>query len=149
MNIASSRVGHGAGAPRRPSRRVLVIDDDALIRAAIAEYLTNEGYSVDQAADGETGLWMAEQLQPDLILLDLALPMRSGLEVLKRLKEGRPTHDIPVIIVSAYATLLMRDQPARAEDVLHKPFDLQELLTRVNQVARQPQPIVLPPSPPS
>ena len=137
MNAFSSRTSPVATLSGRSSQRVLVIDDDKYIRSAIAELLTYEGYEVHQAEDGATGLVIAERLQPDLILLDLALPERSGLEVLQRVKESQPTRDIPVIIVSAYATLLLRVEATRAAGVLHKPFEFQELLNRVNEVARQ------------
>lgn len=116
--------------------KILVIDDDARLRSVIADFLTAQGYLVEQAGDGVTGLRLAEQFQPDVILLDLALPMRSGLEVLHRLKEREPTREIPIVIVSAYAMLLVRDQAARADHLLQKPFDLKELLDSVNQVIR-------------
>jgi DNA-binding response OmpR family regulator len=119
---------------------VLVIDDDAWIRSIIAEFLTDAGFLVEQAGDSATGLSLAEEVQPDLILLDLALPMRSGLEVLHRLKERQPTRDIPIIIVSAYAMLLVRDVPVRAHGLLHKPLDLKELLDQVNKLVRQAHP---------
>ncbi len=119
---------------------VLVIDDDAWIRSVIADFLTDEGYSVNEAGDGSTGLEIAEQLQPDVILLDLALPMRSGLEVLQRLKERQPTREIPVIIVSAYAMLLVRDAAGRADGFVHKPIDLKQLLDHVNRLVRQADP---------
>ena len=119
---------------------VLIIDDDAWIRSVIAEFLTDADFSVEQAADGASGLSLAEKVQPDVILLDLALPMRSGLEVLQRLKERQPTREIPIIIVSAYAMLLVRDMVARADGLLQKPFDLKELLDQVNQVVRGADP---------
>ena len=119
---------------------VLVVDDDAWLRSVVAEFLKDEGYAVIEAADAATGLRLAEQVQPDVILLDLALPMRAGLEVLHRLKECQPTREIPIIIVSAYAMLLVRDEAARAEGLVQKPFDLQELLARVNQVVRDAHP---------
>ena len=83
---------------------------------------------------------MAEQIQPDVILLDLALPMRSGLEVLHRLKERQPTREIPIIILSAYAMLLVRDEATSADHLLEKPFNLKELLDHVNRVVRVAHP---------
>jgi len=81
---------HGHARPRLPEpigncsrATVLVIDDDAWIRSVIAEFLTAADFGVEQAADGASGLLLAEQVQPDVILLDLALPIRSGLEVLQ------------------------------------------------------------------
>jgi two-component system phosphate regulon response regulator PhoB len=119
---------------------VLIIDDDAWIRSVIAELLIDADFSVEQAADSATGFSLAEQVQPDVILLDLALPMHSGLEVLQRMKEHHPTREIPVIIVSAYAMLLVRDKAARADGLLQQPIDLKELLNKVNQVVRGADP---------
>ena len=106
----------------------------------MAEFLTDEGLAVEQAGDGRTGLRLAEQLQPDLILLDLALPIRSGLEVLEQLKRRRPTRDIPILIVSAYATILVGEATERADGVLPKPVDLKQLLDRVNHLVKVADP---------
>lgn len=140
MNLLQSQDGPGAGSSHRHRGSVLVIDDDAWIRSVIAEFLADEGYSVTEAGDGSSGLDLAERLQPDVILLDLALPMRSGLEVLERLKERQPTREIPVIIVSAYAMLLIGDRAGRADGVVHKPIDLKQLLDHVNSLVRQAHP---------
>jgi CheY-like chemotaxis protein len=118
-------------------RLVLVVDDDEWIRSIITEMLVAEGYAVRQASNGATALELAERLQPSIILLDLALPGRSGLEVLQELKDRRPTCDIPVLVVSAYAMLLLGKDARRADGVIQKPFDLAELLTKVEHVARR------------
>jgi CheY-like chemotaxis protein len=76
---------------------------------------------------------LAGERHPELILLDLALPGRSGLEVLNTLKESQPTREIPVIIVSAYALLLAGTAVGRADGLVQKPFDLTDLLLRVKQ----------------
>ncbi len=107
---------------------VLVVDDDEWIRSIITEMLVAEGYAVSQARNGATALELAERLQPSIILLDLALPGRSGLEVLQELKDRRPTYDIPVLVVSAYAMLLLGKDARRADGVIQKPFDLAKLL---------------------
>ncbi len=148
MNVLLSAAGPGVASSLRPRGTVLVIDDDAWIRSVIAEFLADEGYTVTQAGDGSSGLDLAERLQPDVILLDLALPMRSGLEVLQRLKERQPTREIPVIIVSAYAMLLIGDHAGRADGVVHKPIDLKQLLDHVNGLVRQADPSfrLLPPT---
>jgi two-component system, OmpR family, phosphate regulon response regulator PhoB len=125
----------------RPIRgTALVIDDDQWIRSIISVALAEEGFLIEQASDGATGLRMADEVQPDLILLDLALPFRSGLDVLQGLRERQPTRDIPIIIVSAYAMLLIGDDLVRADRLLQKPFDLKELLNHVNQVVREAHP---------
>jgi two-component system response regulator (stage 0 sporulation protein F) len=114
---------------------VLIIDDDVWIRSVMAETLVAEGYAVAGATNGQAGLELAEQLQPAVIVLDLALPGRSGLEVLQELKHRRPTHEIPVLVVSAYAMLLLGKDARHADGVIQKPFDLAELLAGVEHAA--------------
>ena len=82
----------------RPDKTVLVVEDDPWIRSLMADLLAGEGYSVVQASDGRAGLEMAEMNDPDVILLDLAMPEKSGLDVLHELKSSKPTRDIPVIV---------------------------------------------------
>ncbi|TME28029.1 MAG: response regulator [Chloroflexi bacterium] len=119
----------------RPDKTVLVVEDDPWIRSLMADLLAGEGYSVVQASDGKAGLEMAEQNDPDVILLDLAMPEKSGLDVLHELKSSKPTRDIPVIVVSAYAMLMMGSDARRADGVIQKPFDLADLLMQVEQAA--------------
>ncbi len=119
----------------RGQKTLLVVDDDASLRGAIADILRETGYDVLEAASGTEGLHLAERHAPDAILLDLAMPGRSGLEVLKELNQREPTRDIPVVIASAYALALLGDHPRGADGVIQKPFDLAELLARVQRVA--------------
>ena len=75
-----------AGVPRT----VLVVEDDPWIRGLLTDLLSGEGYEVIQAQDGVSGLKMAQERDPDVILLDLAMPEKSGLDVLHELKGSRP-----------------------------------------------------------
>lgn len=124
-------------AEGRPDKTVLVVEDDPWIRSLMADLLTGEGYSVVQAADGKAGMDLAEEHNPDVILLDLAMPEKSGLDVLQELKSSRPTSDIPVIVVSAYAMLMMGSDARRADGVIQKPFDLADLLAQVEQATEK------------
>lgn len=116
-------------------RTVLVVEDDPWIRSLMADLLAGEGYEVIQAPDGKEGLRAASDRDPDVILLDLAMPEKSGLDVLHELKSSKPTQDIPVLVVSAYAMLMMGSDARRADGVIQKPFDLADLLTQVDQAA--------------
>lgn len=80
--------------------KILVVEDAKLFRAMYEDKLKMEGYDVWTAADGLEGLRLAQQVLPDLILLDLVMPRMGGLEVLKRLKGDPRTKDIPVVVLS-------------------------------------------------
>lgn len=121
------------------AKTVLVVEDDTWIRSLMADLLSGEGYHVLQAPDGKAGMELAQQHDPDVILLDLAMPEKSGLDVLHELKSGKPTRDIPVIVVSAYAMLMMGSDARRADGVIQKPFDLADLLAQVEQAASKPR----------
>src|SRR5579862_9225699 len=90
-------------APTASNASILVIDDEAGIRESLEVLLTLEGYGVRTALDGEQGLRILEVENFDLILLDLALPGQSGLELLPQIKERQP--ETPVIMITAYGTV--------------------------------------------
>ncbi len=81
-------------------KKILFIEDEATLQKTIGGVLRKEGYDVISALDGETGLKLAQQEIPDLILLDLVLPKMHGLDLLARLREGEKTKDIPVIVLT-------------------------------------------------
>src|SRR5438105_15263724 len=117
------------GKPRvgatRPMR-VLVVEDEPPLLSVIAQALREGGYAVDEAADGEDGLFKATSWDYDAIVLDLMLPKVSGLELLTRLRKKRKT---PVLILTARDTLADRVKglDTGADDYLVKPFELAEL----------------------
>jgi DNA-binding response OmpR family regulator len=118
-------------------RRVLVVEDDPSIAIGLRINLESEGYSVDVAEDGERGLELARTTDPDLIVLDVMLPRRNGLEVLHDLRtEGRT---MPIIILSAKAAEMdkVAGLELGAEDYVAKPFSLAELLARVRGALRR------------
>jgi DNA-binding response OmpR family regulator len=120
-----------------PPGRILTIEDDAAIRRGIADALTFAGYEVIQAADGKEGCRSAMSREYDLLLLDMVLPGKSGLEILREVRNARPT--LPVIILSARGE--ERDRVAGlklgADDYVVKPFSVDELLARVEAVLRR------------
>jgi len=120
-------------------RRVLVIEDDPSIAIGLRINLESEGYEVHLADDGERGLELARTIEPDLVILDVMLPRRNGLEVLHVLRsEGRT---FPVIILSAKATEIdkVAGLELGAEDYVAKPFSLAELLARARGALRRAQ----------
>ena len=80
--------------------KILFVEDEPSLQKAISEVLTQEGYKVLGAADGEEGLKKAKEEKPNLILLDLILPKKDGFEVLKELKADEKLKDIPVIVLT-------------------------------------------------
>lgn len=84
-----------------PARLILIVEDDTDNREGYAEYLTYLGYRVAQAADGESALEATRRLHPDVILLDLALPVLDGWEVARQVKSDPRTRDILVVALSA------------------------------------------------
>jgi DNA-binding response OmpR family regulator len=119
-------------AGRRPST-VLIIEDDTAIRGLVAELLIGEGYAVVEAADSREGLRCAQQLKPDLILLDLGLPLTLGLDVLETLRSNQETRHIPVVVVSGHRDLARREVSGSA-GLIEKPFDLANLLDHVERL---------------
>jgi CheY-like chemotaxis protein len=110
---------------------VLVVDDEVDIRQAVAEVLSDEGYRVIAAGDGREALDKTRQLHPNLILLDLMMPRMNGWEFREAQKHDPDVSGIPVIVLSA----LGRDSRVDAEAFLQKPFDLDDLLTKVDRYA--------------
>ncbi len=117
--------------------RVLTVEDDSAIRRGIVDALRFAGYSPLEAANGETGLAMALQRPYDLLLLDLVLPGRDGLEILRQVRTVRPTQ--PVIILTARGAESDRVTGLQlgADDYVIKPFSIKELLARIEAVLRR------------
>ena len=114
-------------------KTLLVVEDDLTLRSAMTDALESAGCTVLAARDGKDVLRLAKERAPDVILLDLALPTRSGLDVLDDLKDSHATRDIPVILVSAYAHLLRESHTRPAAALLQKPFNVADLLAQVER----------------
>ena len=112
------------------SDRILIVEDEERIARFVELELRHEGYEVDKAADGRTGLERMESGAYDLVLLDIMLPGLNGLEVLRR---ARRTVDTPVIMLTARDTVMdkVTGLDMGAEDYITKPFEIEELLARI------------------
>lgn len=117
--------------------RVLVVDDDAGLRAMLTELLAAEGYLVDEAADGQNGLHLALTRAYQVMVLDRGLPALDGLDLLAKLR--RQGVDVPVLILTARGSVADRvaGLDAGAEDYLVKPFDIDEFLARIRALWRR------------
>jgi two-component system OmpR family response regulator len=116
--------------------RILVIEDEPDLLTGLARSLREEGYAVDTAQDGEDGLYKAESVNYDAVVLDVMLPRLDGWEVLRRLRVTKKT---PVLLLTARdkTTDRVRGLDGGADDYLIKPFDLTELLARLRALIRR------------
>ena len=121
--------------------RILIVDDHPTMREAMRLVLVDEGFTVDEAADGARALDLVASDRPDLVLLDLNIPGISGPDLLEALKASRVTSGIPVVVVTAEDEEGRRAaMQAGAEDYLTKPFSPRALERTVEQVLEGSEP---------
>ena len=117
--------------------RLLLLEDDAVLRLGLARQLEADGYRVDQASDGDDGLFQAREYPVDLAIVDLGLPKKSGLDVVKSLRaDGRA---LPILILTARGSWQdkVTGLEAGADDYLVKPFEYPELAARIKALLRR------------
>jgi DNA-binding response OmpR family regulator len=119
-----------------PEARVLVVDDEPMVRDVLSRYLERSGFAVEAAADGERALAAFEARRPDLVLLDLMLPRVDGFEVFRQI---RAQADSPVIMITArgQTTDRIAGLEIGADDYVSKPFSPAEVVARVRSVLRR------------
>lgn len=122
------------------NERILIIEDDQAILKILQRGLAYEGYTVDTATEGRSGLMLAREHQPDLVILDWMLPGMDGLEVCHRMRTA--SGSVPILMLTAKDAVQDRIQglDAGADDYMVKPFNLDELLARVRALLRRTQP---------
>lgn len=117
--------------------RALVIEDDTDLREQVTKMFSEEGFAVDQAADGENGLYMATEYPVDIAIVDLGLPGQSGIEIIRKARKvGR---SFPILILTARDGWQTKVEglEAGADDYLVKPFHKEELLARARALLRR------------
>lgn len=121
--------------------RILVVDDDELVRELVSHQLAAAGHEVASEVDGEAGLTAALEGGFDLILLDTMMPRLSGVDVCRRLREDGRTRRVPIVMLTAKAqeSDVQRGFAAGADDYVPKPFSPRELVSRVAAVLGRPQ----------
>ena len=119
-----------------PDSTVLVVDDDPVILKLLEVNFEMEGFTVLVARDGEEGIEVARSNQPDLVVSDIMMPKKSGLELVVALKSDASTSDIPIILLSAKAQNadVRTGLDAGADDYVTKPFEPLDLVDRVNRL---------------
>jgi two-component system alkaline phosphatase synthesis response regulator PhoP len=118
------------------AKKILVIDDKKELRMLLKQYLTQEGFEIDTAGDGQEGLFLARQERPDLIILDLMMPEMSGYEFMRIYSKEA---DTPIMILTAKTEEndKVLGLELGADDYVTKPFSMRELTARVRAVLRR------------
>jgi DNA-binding response OmpR family regulator len=120
----------------RPLPLVLIADDEDDIRELVSYRLTNSGFDVLEAADGEEALDLSLEHRPDLAILDVMMPRIDGYELARRLRQEEQTRRMPIILLTARSqeTDVARGFESGADDYVRKPFSPQELAARVQAI---------------
>ena len=119
-------------------KKVIVIDDDPMIRFLVQEYLTALGYSVESFGGGAEALVSLGSSQPDLVVLDMQMPEMNGTEVLQHIRQNPATAGVAVLMLSANASEAQNLAGPKADSYLEKPFQMQTLLEAVQSTQRAP-----------
>lgn len=119
--------------------KILIVEDDRDITEMVEYNLAEEGYETISAPDGRAGAELADKARPDLIILDIMLPVMDGFEVCRSLKSNRSTESIPIIILSAKSqeTDKVLGLELGADDYVTKPFSPRELIARIRAILRR------------
>jgi CheY-like chemotaxis protein len=121
----------------RLERTALVVDDDVFLVSALAEILEDDGFDVQTATNGFSALRRAIAVRPSVILLDVALPERSGTELLEDLRADPNTCELAIVLVTGFADRLTEAELAEVDAVISKPFDVDELRATVQHAMQR------------
>ena len=117
-------------------KKILIVDDEALVIKALNKKLKDEGFEVEEALDGQEALLKVEKEKPDLILLDIIMPKLDGVSVLKRLKESKETQNIPILILTnLYDDKKMTEvlRTGNTDYLIKVEHPLDDIISRVKQ----------------
>lgn len=123
--------------------RILVIDDEQLLRTTVVTILTRAGFSVEEASDGQAGIAMFHRNPTDVVITDIFMPNRDGLEIIKELKHSNPRTKIIAMTGGGHRRMMEIASAAKllgADHVLDKPFESESLLAAINAVLITPPP---------
>jgi len=118
-------------------KKILIVDDEEIVRRVLRGLLKKEGYEVIEAEDGEAGVELAKKEDPDVILMDLTMPVMGGLQACRLLKKDEKTKNIPVLVVTtASDESKIEAVNAGIDDFVSKPFDAEEISIRVKSMLK-------------
>jgi two-component system cell cycle response regulator DivK len=117
------------------SKRILVVEDQEDNRRILRDLLSGVGFQIVEAEDGEQGVTAAEAQRPDLILMDIQMPIMDGYEATQRIKANPALRSIPIIVVTSYALSGDEDKARAAgcDDYITKPYSPRQLLAKIKQ----------------
>lgn len=118
-------------------KKILIVEDDPGIRVILQDSLSEKGYDVESASDGERGLEMALEIKPDLLILDVMLPLMDGFEICKRVRQEGMTSPILMLTVKDEEVDKVLGLELGADDYVTKPFSLKELSARIKALLRR------------
>jgi len=135
--MPAANAAPASGVDPEVSMRLLLVEDEAEIREPLAERLRKQGYTVDAAADGREGLFLGREYAMDLGVIDIGLPLISGIELIRELR--KLDKHFPILILTARGNWQDKVEglEAGADDYLVKPFHVEELLARLNALLRR------------
>jgi len=124
--------------PGKHAPIILVIEDYSETRTLLSSWLRAKGYKVVEARDGKEGLLQANRVNPDLILMDLAMPELDGVEATRQIRQRHVFSRTPIFVISAYATHEVKADAVSAgcTEVFMKPLDLESLLAKIQDTLR-------------
>jgi two-component system cell cycle response regulator DivK len=119
------------------NKRILVVDDEADSRRILRDLLASTDYEMTEAVNGEQALAAVAKQRPDLILMDIQMPVLDGYEATRRIKANSALKDVPIIVVTSYALSGGDEAKARAagcDDFVPKPFNPRQLLAKIRKL---------------
>src|SRR3954447_21230755 len=120
-----------------PDRTIVVVEDEAAIADAVAARLRAEGFAVETAGDGPSGVELCRRARPDLVVLDVMLPGFDGLEACRRIQADRPGTPVLMLTTLGSETDVLVGLGIGADDYVTKPFSARELVARVKAILRR------------
>lgn len=117
--------------------RLLIVEDEDLLRAQLVKALTDAGYVVDSAGDGETGLYQAKEYDYDAAIIDLGLPKLNGIELIRRIRGEGMTFPVLILTARDNWTDKVEGLDSGADDYVVKPFQIEEIKARLNALLRR------------
>jgi two-component system, cell cycle response regulator DivK len=120
------------------SKRILVVEDQEDNRRILRDLLTSVGYQIMEAEDGESGITAAKAQRPDLILMDIQMPIMDGYEATRQIKANPELRAIPIIVVTSYALSGDEDKARAAgcDDYIAKPYSPRQMLAKIKEHLR-------------